>query len=166
MKKILLGCFLLASSVFAIDGHLRVGGITSAGSYNKENKSFENYAPTVSLELTQTLLFADVGVGVAYNGKTSDTDIATVPVYGLAKVNLFPILAKPYFVVKAGKVAYTDDSVRNSNPDGRYYYGAGVGMDILSLQGEVLYSVTKIDGDRRGGDDLKQVSFTLGYKFF
>lgn len=166
MKKIILGLLALSSSIFAIDGHLRLGGITTADSYNKEDNSFESYAPTMSFEVTQTLLFADVGMGIAYNGKTSGEDIATVPVYGIAKMNIFPILAKPYIVAKAGKVMYTDENVSNSSPDGKYYYGAGVGMDFLSLQGELLYSVTKIDGDRRGGDDLKQLSLTVGYKFF
>ena len=149
-----------------MDGHLRFGAITNSGSYNKEDKSFENYAPTLSFEVTQTLLLADVGVGIAYNGKTDGTDIATVPAYGLVKMNLFPIGVKPYLVGKAGKVLYTEDSVSHSNPDGKYFYGAGIGMDILSLQGEVLYTVTEIDNDRRGNDKLEQVSFTLGYKFF
>lgn len=39
-------------------------------------------------------------------------------------------------------------------------------MDIFALQGEILYSVTKKDGDKRGNDNLEQISFTLGYNFF
>lgn len=169
MKKGLLTLFLLASTsatTLAMDAHLRLGAITNSKSYNKEDKSFENYAPTFGLEVTQTLLLADVGAGIAYNGKTSGTDIETVPVYGLVKMNLFPIGVKPYLVGKAGKVLYTRDSISNSNPDGKYFYGVGVGMDIFALQGEILYSITKIDGDRRGNDKLEQVSFTLGYNFF
>ncbi|MDX8334997.1 hypothetical protein [Candidatus Cetobacterium colombiensis] len=167
MKKGILGLFLAASmATYAMDAHLRLGAITNAKSYNKEDKSFESYAPTFGLEVTQTLLLADVGVGIAYNGKTSGTEIETVPAYGLVKVNLFPVGVKPYLVGKVGKVLYTRDNISNSNPDGKYYYGAGVGMDIFSLQGEILYSVTKIDGDKRGSDNLNQVSFTLGYNFF
>lgn len=167
MKKGLIALFLVASATtFAVDAHLRLGAITNAKSYNKEDKSFESYAPTIGLEVTQTLLLADVGVGIAYNGKTSGADIETVPAYGLVKMNLFPVGVKPYLVGKAGKVLYTRDSVSNSNPDGKYFYGAGIGMDIFSLQGEILYSITKIDGDRRGNDKLEQVSFTLGYNFF
>lgn len=167
MKKGLIALFLVASATtFAVDAHLRLGAITNAKSYNKEDKSFESYAPTIGLEVTQTLLLADVGVGIAYNGKTSGTDIETVPAYGLVKMNLFPVGVKPYLVGKAGKVLYTRDSVSNYNPDGKYFYGAGIGMDIFSLQGEILYSITKIDGDRRGNDKLEQVSFTLGYNFF
>ena len=167
MKKGLIALFLAASTAaFSMDSHLRLGAITNAGSYNKEDKSFESYAPTLGLEITQTLLLADVGVGIAYNGKTSGTDIETVPAYGLIKMNLFPVGVKPYLVGKVGKVLYTRDSVSNSNPDGKYFYGAGVGMDIFALQGEILYSVTKIDGDKRGNDNLEQISFTLGYNFF
>nr|WP_307776684.1 hypothetical protein [uncultured Cetobacterium sp.] len=167
MKKGLIALFLAASTAaFSMDAHLRLGAITNANSYNKEDKSFDSYAPTMSLELTQTLLLADVGVGIAYNGKTTGTEIATVPAYGLVKVNLFPVGVKPYLVGKVGKVLYTRDSVSHSNPDGDYFYGAGVGMDLFSLQGEILYTVTEIDGDRRGNDKLEQVSFTLGYNFF
>lgn len=167
MKKGIIALFIAASTcAFSMDGHIRFGAITNGNTYNKESKTFENYAPTMSLEVTQSLLLADVGVGIGYNGKTSGTDIATVPAYGLVKMNIFPIGIKPYLVGKVGKVLYTKDSVSNSNPDGKYFYGAGIGMDILSLQGEILYSVTKIDGDRRGNDKLEQVSFTLGYKFF
>ncbi|MGL4999658.1 MAG: hypothetical protein ACRC0V_04825 [Fusobacteriaceae bacterium] len=167
MKKLFIVPFLiLSTAAFSMDAHLRLGATTNAGSYNKEDKSFESYAPTMSLEVTQTLLLADVGVGIAYNGKTDSTEIETVPVYGLVKMNLFPMLVKPYFVGKLGKVLYTKDNLSNSNPDGKYFYGAGVGMDIFSLQGEVLYSITEIDGDRRGNDKLEQVSFTLGYNFF
>ncbi|MGL4988535.1 MAG: hypothetical protein ACRC5F_04760 [Cetobacterium sp.] len=167
MKKLIVAAFLAASTAaFSVDAHLRLGATTNAGSYNKEDKSFENYAPTMSLEVTQTLLLADVGVGIAYNGKTEGTEIETVPAYGLVKLNLFPVGVKPYIVGKLGKVLYTKDNVSESNPDGKYFYGAGVGMDIFALQGEVLYSVTEIDGDRRGNDKLEQVSFTLGYNFF
>ncbi|MGL4866717.1 MAG: hypothetical protein ACRDA0_11805 [Cetobacterium sp.] len=167
MKKGLIAAFLmLSTAAFSMDAHLRLGAITDASSYNKEDKSFESYAPTMSLEVTQTLLLADIGVGIAYNGKTSGTEIETVPAYGLIKMNLFPIGVKPYLVGKLGKVLYTRDSVSNSKPDGKYFYGAGVGMDLFSLQAEVLYSVTEIDGDRRGNDNLEQVSFTLGYNFF
>ena len=167
MKKGLIALFLAASATtFAVDAHLRLGAITNSKSYNKEEKSFESYAPTIGLEITQTLLLADVGVGIAYNGKTSGTDIETVPAYGLVKMNLFPMGVKPYLVGKVGKVLYTRDSISNSKPDGKYFYGAGVGMDIFALQGEVLYSITEIDGDRRGNDKLEQVSITLGYNFF
>ena len=105
MKKGILALFLLgASSAFALDAHVRFGAITNANSYNKEEKTFENYAPTASLELTQTLLLVDIGAGIAYNGKTSGTDIETVTDDGLIKMNLFPVGVKPYLVGKVGKV--------------------------------------------------------------
>lgn len=167
MKKSIIALFLAGSTLsFAMDGYVRLGAITNGNSYNSQEKKFESYAPTMSFELTQSLLLADVGVGIAYNGKTSGNDMATVPAYGLVKMNLFPVGVKPYIVGKLGKVLYTHDSISGSNPDGKYFYGAGIGMEILSLQAEALYSITKVDGDRRGNDDLKQVSLTLGYKFF
>ena len=92
MKKILLMIFFAVSmSAFAVDGYLRIGAITETNSYNHESGSFENYAPTFSFEATQDFLLADLGAGIAYNGKTGGTDIGTVPVYLVARWNLLPV---------------------------------------------------------------------------
>lgn len=156
MKKLAVSLFFLFSMYsFAFDGHLRLGTITNTNSYDKE-QGFEHYAPTIGFELTQSFIVADLGVGVAYNGKNAGAEI--VPGYLVARWNVIPILIKPYVVAKVGKVVST-------NPKGDYYYGAGIGMNFAMLQGELLYSITKID-DSRKDDQLKQLSLVLGYKLF
>lgn len=40
------------------------------------------------LKQLQDFLLADLGAGIAYNGKTGGTDIGTVPVYLVARWNL------------------------------------------------------------------------------
>ena len=167
MKKLLLMIFFAISvSAFAVDGYLRVGAITETNSYNHESGSFENYAPTFSFEATQDFLLADLGAGIAYNGKTGGTDIGTVPVYLVARWNLLPVFFEPYIVLKAGRVLMTKESVRNSSPDGKGYIAGGFGIDFMPFQAELLYSETKIDGDRRGSDRLKQLSLIFGYRIF
>lgn len=167
MKRILISLFLLTSlSSFALDTHLRVGVMTTTTSYNKEDNSFEGYAPTVGVELTQSLLLFDFGAGIAYNGKMKGSEIGTVPAYLLAKWNIIPVAVKPYLVAKIGTTLYTQESVTFSNPDGRLYYGIGAGIELSPLQLELLYSKTEIKNDRRGNDDLEQISLTFGYKLF
>lgn len=168
MKKLLLGLFLftLTISTFAFDGYLRVGTISSASSYNNEEKSFDHYAPVIGAEITQSFIFADLGAGIAYNGKTSGTEISTVPVYLVARWTPLPIFLKPYLTLKYGTILETDDSVSHSNPEGKEYYGVGLGVNFASLQAEILYSNTDIKHDRRGGDNLEQVSLVVGYQLF
>ena len=60
----------------------------------------------------------------------------------------------------------TNESVRNSSPDGKGYIAGGFGVDFMPFQAELLYSETKIDGDRRGSDRLKQLSLVFGYRIF
>jgi len=160
LKKIFAMLFIvMAMSSYAADGHLRLGVISNSGDYNGDDTSFDSYAPTVGFEVKQTLLFFDVGAGIAYNGKTSGSDIETVPAYLMARWNIIPIGIKPY-------VVGTRDDVSGSDPDGSYYYAAGLGAEVLNFQTELLYSVTQIDDDRRGSDDLKQVSLIFGLPLF
>lgn len=167
MKKLLAILLVVMSmSAYAIDGHLRLGAITNSGDYNGEDTSNDSYAPTIGFEVKQTLLLFDVGAGIAYNGKTSGSDIETVPAYVMARWNIIPVGVKPYIVGKAGKVLYTKDDVSGSDPDGSYYYAAGLGMELLMFQTELLYSITKMDDDNRGSDDLKQVSLVFGLQLF
>jgi len=167
MKKLLVVLFVLMSlSAFAVDGHLRIGGITNSGDYNGRDTSFDSYAPTIGFEVKQSLVLVDIGAGIAYNGKTSGANMETVPAYLMARYNIIPVGIKPYLVGKVGKVLYTKDDVSGSSPDGSYYFGAGAGVEFLLFQAELLYSITKVDDDRRGSDDLKQLSMIFGIQLF
>lgn len=168
MKKLLLGLLLFGSTVstFSFDSFIRAGILSGASSYNGQEKTFEHYAPTLSAEITQDFLLADIGAGIAYNGKTNGSEINTVPVYLIARWNLLPVFFEPYIAVKYGTTLYTSDDVNYSNPDGKRYYGIGAGINFDVLQAELLYSNTKIDSDKRGNDNLEQISLTIGYKLF
>ncbi|MGL5964455.1 MAG: hypothetical protein ACRCZ9_11625 [Fusobacteriaceae bacterium] len=164
MKKLLLGAILaLSATTYSLDTHLRFGGITTGKTYSGVEAG-ENFAPTVGLELTQSLILFDVGAGIQYNGGDDTLDIATVPAYLLARWNIIPIGIKPYLVAKVGKSIYTKEKFALSNPEATYFYGAGVGVNISFLQGEILYSRTELDDFRRY-DHMDQVSLTLGYRF-
>ncbi len=161
MKKLLLGIFLLFSvNILAVEAHFRLGAITNSSSYNKESGSFERYAPTFGVEVTQNFALADLGVGIAYNKSIDGVEVETIPVYGVAKYNFFPLIpVQPYIVGKLGRVLYSDDDYRGK--DATTYYGAGVGMYFFNMEAELLYSKTKMEDD-----NLNQVSFVVGFSIF
>lgn len=164
MKKLVLASLLAVSSLsFALETHLRFGGVTTGKKYFGES-AFENYSPAVGLEVTQSLLLFDVGAGIQYNGGNSSLDIDTVPAYLLARWNIIPIGIKPYVVAKAGKSIYSKEKVEREDPKATYYYGLGLGMNISFLQAELLYSVNKLD-NAKSYDTLNQLSVMLGYRF-
>ncbi|MDK4469424.1 hypothetical protein [Fusobacterium necrophorum] len=168
-KHLYLGISFLAlsGSLFAIDGVVKFGFVSNAGAYNGRSKSFENYAPNLAAEIRQGFVLGEVGAGIAYNGKVGNTGIATVPVYGLLKWNVLPVLPiKPYIVGRVGRILKTNEDVRGSDPSGRGYYTVGAGMEIMNLEVEASYSATKIRHDHRGKDWLNQVSLGVGYKLF
>ena len=167
MKKLLCIIFLAFSvNALALEGHLRLGATTLTNSYNHESGTFEDYAPTFGFEATQGFLIGDFGAGIAYNGKVGDSEISTVPVYLLARLNLLPVFFEPYIVLKGGSVLRTDEDVNGSSPDGKAYIAGGFGIETDPFQVELLYSQTKVDSDNRGSDKLKQLSLIFGYKLF
>lgn len=153
----------LSATAYSLDTHVRFGGVTTARTYSGE-KAGENYAPSLGLEITQSLLLFDVGAGVQYNWGNSALDIDTVPAYLLARWNIIPVGIKPYIVAKVGSSIYTKEKISGANPEATYFYGAGVGMNISFLQGEILYSRTELD-DYRKYDFMDQISVMLGYRF-
>lgn len=167
MKKLLCILFVaLSINAMALEGHLKLGATTLTNSYNSESGTFEDYAPTFGFELTQGFIIGDFGAGIAYNKAVGDTEISTVPVYLLARLNLLPIFFEPYIVLKGGSILETEEDAKGSSPDGKAYLAGGVGVELDPFQVEILYSQTKIDDDNRGSDKLKQVSLIFGYKLF
>ncbi|MCI6153138.1 hypothetical protein [Fusobacterium perfoetens] len=160
MKKIIFGIFLLFSiNVLALDTSFRIGAITNSSSYNKETNKFSKYAPSLGVEVTQSFAIADLGLGIAYNKNIDDVEVETVPVYGIVKYNFFPIFLQPYLVGKIGTVLYSDDNYKGK--DASTYYGAGIGLNFLNMQTELLYSQTKMEDDK-----LDQVSLVFGINLF
>lgn len=160
MKKVLLGIFLLLSiNTLALDAHLRLGGVTNTVTYSKEGKEFSSYVPSFGLEVTQSLMFVDLGAGITYNKGTGSNEVDTVPVYGVIKYNILPVGLKPYLVGKAGTVLYTDDKYYGG--DATTYYAGGVGITFANMQAEILYSQTQMEKK-----DLEQVSVVFGINIF
>lgn len=166
MKKLILVLLVVFSTMtLAVESHLRFGGITNAQDYHGEDK-FSTFAPAMGLEVTQSLLFFDVGAGIQHNSKVDGTDVATTPVYGLVKWNIIPIGVKPYLVAKLGRSVYSSDSVSGSDPEGKDFYGVGAGISVSALEVELFYSVTKLDDSGRRSDNMKQLSLMAGYRIF
>lgn len=170
MKKMVFGIFsflLLSMSAFAMDGYIRAGFTTNSKSYNRERGGFEQYSPNISAEIRQSLAFADVGAGIGYYHRVGGSSISTVPVYVLAKWNVFPLLpVKPYVVGRVGRILKTSEDVKGSDPSGREFYAVGAGMEVFDLEVEANYSATRIRQDHRGSDWLNQVSLGAAYKIF
>lgn len=164
MKKLLLLMLLLISTLsFSIDTYLRIGINGNTRSYENKNK-FEDYSPSIGLEISQNFLIFDIGAGIQYNHKASGVGISTTPAYLLARWNIIPIFVKPYLVAKLGGSIYSRENLNNNDVEAGLYYGAGVGMNISFLQAELLYSITELKNDSRGHNNLNQLSLTFGYK--
>lgn len=170
MKKLnlsILSFLILSSSVFAVDGYVRLGLNTNARKYNQERHGFEQYSPNISAELRQSLAFAEVGAGIGYYHRVGGSNISTIPVYALAKWNVLPLLpVKPYVIGRVGRILKTSEDVKGSDPSGREFYGVGAGMEVFNLEVEANYSTTRIRQDHRGSDWLNQVSLGAAYKIF
>lgn len=169
MKKIKLAAIFLflSTSIFAVDGYVRMGFNTNARKYNGEKHGFEQYSPNITAEIRQSLVFAEVGAGIGYYHRVGGSNISTVPVYALAKWNVLPVLpVNPYVVGRVGRVLKTGEDVKGSDPSGRAFYGVGAGIEVFNLEVEASYSTTQIRNDHRGSDWLNQVSIGAAYKLF
>jgi hypothetical protein len=172
MKKIILIfsafiCFTTAS--LAAESYFRLGMNTS-DSYNLGDDGFQSEpSPGISIEAEQSLLLTTIGCGLAYNSEVKfsgeDAGFSTVPVYVTVKSHLFPAIIKPYAVLKAGKVFIVDDTT-GDGLQGDFFYGGGIGIELVSVQLELFYSVSQIKGDSRGDDNLQLLGVSAGWKLF
>lgn len=168
MKKILALTFVLLSvNLFCID--LYLGGAVNYGNeWNPKatpisKTDYDNEVYSVNLELTQVLPILEIGAGVAYEKgyKLGAQSYDAIPVYGLLKVNLFPIGVKPYLVAKYGTTIYAQE--KNISIDNGAYYSAGLGLTLLKrLQLEATYS---LGTGKSNGKDLYAGKGTLSLKY-
>lgn len=164
MKKIvLIGMLILSTLSFGMEAHLRFGGVSNGKKYSSEERA-NSYSLAVGAELTQSLVLLDVGVGIQYNRGNSALDMDTVPAYILARYNIIPFGVKPYLVGKIGNTIHSSEKITGEDPKATYFYGLGFGVNFSVLQGEVLYSITKVE-DSKKFDTLNQVSVMMGYRF-
>lgn len=168
MKKLLLlVSVLLTVNLFALD--LYVGPSVSYGNeWNTKvtpatHTKYKEKVYGVNLELTQAIPFVELGIGVSYEKdyKMGTESYDAMPVYGLAKVNLFPIGVKPYLVAKYGKVMF--ENAKNVTLKDGDFYSAGLGITLLKkLQLEGAYSLSK---GKKNGEDLKTTAATVTLRY-
>ena len=176
MKRILiiLTFVLISLNTLALDMWVKGGIVNGVGGKKTEESGYN-----IGLELSQGFLgIVDFGAGIAYNGnlnyennsvqKNIGYDLA--PVYVFAKYNIIPIAIKPYLVGRLGKVFVVNDNTNYNGKleaEGDVYGSIGVGVNFLnSLQGEILYSISKVENNPSGKDNVEMVSLTLGYNFW
>ena len=159
MKKLLLLAFaVLSLNAFALS--VNVGASYQKASYTTETGLFDAISgdnvhdyddPVLALnvELTQGFIFGELGAGASYEQgyKTGTASFDAVPVYGIVKLNLFPIGIKPYISAKYGTVLYMNEE--NVTMDNGQYVSIGLGLtliDTLQLEGSLNASKATADG--------------------
>lgn len=177
MKKLVfLGLVLLSLNVFAIG--VNIGATVSQAQYADTSNAFDILTGSgtvqkdyqdpiyaVNVEVTQNILIGDIGIGASYEQGYKRQDGETfnaIPIYGLVRINLFPILIKPYVTVKYGTTIFTNIS-NSSTYTGAQTVGLGVGitvMDMLTIEGAANGTVVK-----RNGTDIGSLTYGLTLKY-
>ncbi len=173
MKKLLLLAFaVLSLNAFALS--VNVGASYQKASYTTETGLFDAISgdnvhdyddPVLALnvELTQGFIFGEIGAGASYEQgyKTGTASFDAVPVYGIVKLNLFPIGIKPYISAKYGTVLYMNEE--NVTMDNGQYVSIGLGLtliDTLQLEGSLNASKAT-----RNGADIVNGSYGLTVRY-
>ena len=175
MKKLLLLAFaVLSLNAFALS--VNVGASYQKASYTTDTGLFdavtggsnivdyEDPVLALNVELTQGFIFGEIGAGASYEQGYKFADGASfdaVPVYGIVKLNLFPIGIKPYISAKYGTVLYMNED--NVNMDNGQYVSIGLGLtliDTLQLEGSLNASKAT-----RNGADIVNGSYGLTVRY-
>lgn len=160
MKKILMllcATVLLTVNAYAVPvlslavgGNLNSGEVTVDSGGGEFDYDYDGQNVGIQAELTADLLIAEVGAGISYEPgykiKGTSTEFDAMPVYLLAKMQLFPVVIEPYLVAKVGTVKYLNEKPSGVNFDDGKFYALGAGVQLLDqLQVEALYSIRKND---------------------
>ena len=177
MKKIILLVFsVLTLNLFAISVSVG-GGMHIGGTYVTEKPNafelaalyvgmtpdslkgkvhdFESSVPFINVEVTQGLVIGDIGVGASYEQGYKRADgisYDAIPVYGIVKLNVFPILIKPYIAAKYGTILYQNvkGTSKIENP---VFYSLGLGVTLagkITVEGTAQGSTYEINGVEQG----------------
>ena len=169
MKKLLI-FIILAINAFAIDIYVgaNMSGATSWDTEPSpmENTNYDDPIYGLNVEIVQSIPFVELGLGTSYETgfKLGNASYDAVPIYVLAKYNLFPKGVKPYLVAKYGLVLYQNEE--NCVLDNGAYYSVGVGITLLrKLQLEGSYSLATGEMDNKDLN-LTTAGLTLRYNVF
>lgn len=176
MKKLFLFLILIINAnIFAgyyVDVALRPG-LNLASTL--DNSSVKNNDMNLSLgaEVGGNLGYVTAGVGMQMNNAISFTDsdpnltgsIKTSPYYVYARINVFPVVFKPYLVYKVGLNKTAGSTGFGAGVEDGNFWAVGFGMDIFNLLGEVTYqnSTMKLNGV---DENMSQIQLVLGIKVF
>ena len=174
MKKILLLAFTIVSlNAFALS--VNIGASYTQPRYVDSTNIFDvvtgsskgnDYDAPVyaaNLEVTQGFVIGEVGLGASYEQgyKRGTEQFDAIPVYGLVRLNLFPIAIKPYVNAKYGTTLYTKKV--NTDITGGQYLSLGVGLTVLdSLQVEGNLSANE---STRNGTKMYNGSYGLSFRY-
>lgn len=170
MKKLLVFA-LLSLNILALDFYVGLNANVDATEWNPkatniQKKEYKDEVYGLTVELTQAIPFVELGLGLGYEPeyKYANYSFDVMPVYGLAKFNLFPLGVKPYVVAKYGKTVY--EEVKGADMKDGAYYSVGLGITLLKkLQVEGAYSLST--GKKDGADlNLTKGSIALRYNVF
>lgn len=177
MKKlILIFVLFINTNVFAayyLDLALRPG-VNMASTLDTNGVKNNGLNASLGAELGGNLGYITAGAGIQFNnaidfeGATANKtgSIKTMPYYGYARFNLFPVVFKPYIVYKMGVNTVTEGTGFDGTAvEGGSYWALGFGIDVYNLLGEVLYqnSTITLNGAE---ENLSQIQLVLGLKVF
>lgn len=175
MKKILLLAFaVLSLNAFALS--VNVGASYQKASYTFDTGLFDAVSgdnvhdyddPVLALnvELTQGFIFGELGAGASYEQGYSINNVIkydAVPVYAIAKINLFPVGVKPYISAKYGRIFYMNQENIDLNNGEYLSLGLGVTLiDTLQLEGSLNAQKT----ETADGTDIINGSYGLTVRY-
>ena len=129
-------------------------GFTPSSLENKVG-DFQSSVPFINLEVTQGLVIGEVGAGVSYEQgyeRADGVSYNAIPVYGLVKLNLFPILIKPYIAAKYGTIIYNGLQGVTSI-EKPVFYSLGLGITVagkITVEATGQGSTYQINGVDQG----------------
>ena len=178
MKKIIFLVFTLVTlNAFAISvsvgGGMHVGGTyvtekpdtlelaqlyvgMTPSSLDGKVHDFQSSVPFINVEVTQGLVIGEVGVGASYEQGYEREDGITydaIPVYGIVKLNIFPILIKPYIAAKYGTILYQNVKGTSSEFESPIFYSLGLGVTLagkITVEGTAQGSTYELGGAAQG----------------
>lgn len=176
MKKLLLiAMAVLSLNAFALS--VNVGASYQEAAYTCDTGIFDAISGSgkvdyddpilaVNVEVTQGLVIGEIGAGASYEQgyKDGSESFDAIPVYGLLKVNLFPIGIKPYLTAKYGTTFYVNEKNVDMKGGQNLSIGAGITLvDTLQLEGTLNASKAE-----KNGVDIVSGSYglTLRYNTF
>lgn len=168
MKKIIILMVLLSYGAMALDFNIGLNVNNGDIKFSNDSKTydFEDRTLGIQFELTQSFVYGELGIGASYEDKYKLESIPgsfiAIPVYGLAKVYVFPIAIKPYLVAKGGIISLHGENNIDDLTEGKYY-AAGLGVKLLgTLNLEGLYSYREMEV---GGSKARSGIYSLNLSF-